>query len=128
MPTILLVEDDHADRSLIRQTLSDTEHTLLEAETLDDCREYITDHHIDLAMVSLTIIPEQAVSDFQRMLQQTPDTKILALAPIQGKDGLTTLLRAESLRAHHLLAKPINPQQLLAILQLTFPLPTQSSI
>jgi hypothetical protein len=60
----------------------------------------------------------------QRALLRTPDTKILALASLEKGDGLTTLLKAESLRAHHLLATPIDPQQFLSILQVLFPLPT----
>lgn len=125
MPTILLLEDNATDRALIRRTIFRTEHTLIEAEALEDILAHIIHRHIDLAIISLTIVSEDALPIFQQFLLQMPDIKVLALTPHHGSDGLTTLLRAESLRAHHLMAKPIDPQQLLTILNLTFPLPTQ---
>lgn len=125
MSTILLLEDNATDRALIRRTVFETEHTLIEAEALEDILAHITHRHIDLVIVSLAIVSENALSTFQQFILQMPDTKVLALTPARGGDGLTTLLKAESLRAHHLMPKPIDPQQLLSILNLTFPLPIQ---
>lgn len=120
MSTLLLLEDDPADRAAIQRAASDTEHCLVEAEDLDDFLNRMMQGQIELAIISLTAVSEEAVPQFQRVLLRTPDTKILALA--QGGDGLTTLLKAESLRAHHLLAKPIDRQQFLTILNVMFPL------
>ena len=122
--TILVLEDNLLDQAVIRRALSGTEHTVLEALNLDDALEQLTGRHIDVAIVSLSAIPERAVPYFQRLLNQAPATKVIALAPAGG-DGLTILLRAESLHAHHLLAKPIAGEQLLAIIQLTCPLSTR---
>lgn len=122
--TILVLEDNLEDRDVIRRALSSTEYNVLEAENLEDGFEQMTKRHIDVVILSLTAIPEQGIPHFQRLLLQAPAVKVVALAPVRGGDGLTTLLRAESLKAHHLLAKPVEPQQLLTILQLTFPLPT----
>lgn len=115
--TILVLEDNPPDQTVIRDALSGTEHTLLQAENLDDALEQLSKRHIDAAILSLSAIPERAIPYFQRLLTQAPSTKVVALAPAWGGDGLTTLLRAESLRAHHLLAKPIDTEQLLALLQ-----------
>jgi DNA-binding NtrC family response regulator len=97
----------------------------LEAKNLDDALEQLTGRHIDVAIVSLSAIPERAVPYFQRLLNQAPATKVVALAPAHGGDGLTTLLLAESLHAHHLLAKPIDGEQFLNIIQLTCPMSTR---
>lgn len=123
--TILVLEDNLPDQAVIRRALSGTEHTVLEALNLDDALEQLTGRHIDVAILSLSAIPERAVHYFQRLLNQAPATKVVALAPARGGDGLTTLLRAESLHAHHLLAKPIDDEQLLAIIQLTCPTSTR---
>jgi CheY-like chemotaxis protein len=122
--TILVLEDNLDDRDAIRRLLSGTEYTVLEAENLDYVQDQIGTRHIDVAIVSLTAIPEQAIPRFQRLLLQAPAVKVVALAPVRTGDGLTTLLRAESLKAHHLLAKPVEGQQLLTVLQLSVPLPT----
>ena len=125
MPTILLLEDEATDRALIRRAVFATDHTLIEAEALEDVADHIACRHIDLVIISLATISDGVLPTFQRLVSQMPGTRILALTPAQGADRLTTLLKAESLGAHHLLPKPIDPQQLLTILNLTFPLPTQ---
>jgi len=125
MPTILVLDDNEADTALIRRVAADGEYTVLTAQNLDEFHLQITQQPIDLAMISLATLSEKDTLRFQRILLQSPDTKVLAVAPPQRGDGLATLLRAESLQAHRLLAKPINPNQLLAILNLTFPQPIQ---
>ncbi|ALA57599.1 hypothetical protein [Nitrospira moscoviensis] len=124
MWTTLLLDDDPADRDAIRRAMPETEHRLIEADDLDDFLDRLTRERVELAIISLAAVSEDTAPRVQRALLRTPDTKILALAALDKGDGLTTLLKAESLRAHHLLATPIDPQQFLSILQVLFPLPT----
>jgi CheY-like chemotaxis protein len=124
MWTTLLLDDDPADRVVIRRAMPDTEHRLIEADDLSDFLDRLTRERVELAIISLAAVSEDMAPRVQRALLRTPDTKILALASLEKGDGLTTLLKAESLRAHHLLATPIDPQQFLSILQVLFPLPT----
>lgn len=125
MPTILILDDDAADTALIRRIATDGEYTVLTSQNLEEFHLQMARQPIDLVMISLATISEQDTPRLQPILRQAPDTKVLAVAPAQRGDGLTTLLRAESLQAQRLIAKPIDPQQLLAILNLTFPQPTQ---
>jgi DNA-binding NtrC family response regulator len=125
MSTILLFEDDVTDRAIIRRAVFCTDHTLIEAEALEDVADHIASRQVDLMIVSLATVSDEMLPRFQQLLSQMPATKIMALTPPNGADRLTTLLRAESLGAHHLMPKPIDPQQLLTILNLTFALPTQ---
>ncbi len=125
MSTILLLEDEATDRALIRRVVFGTEHTLIEAEALEDVVGHIAGRHIDVVIISLATLSGEGLATFQRLMSQMPGTKILALTPAQGGDRLTTLLKAESVRAHHLIPKPLDPQQLLTILNLSFALPTQ---
>lgn len=125
MPTILILDDNEADTALIRRVAAEGEYTVLTAQDLDEFHLQITQQPIDLAVISLATLSEKDTPRLQRILLQAPDTKVLAVAPTQRGDGLATLLRAESLQAHRLLAKPINPNQFLTILNLTFPQPTQ---
>ena len=121
MPTILILDDDAADIALIRRVATDGEYTVLTSQNLEEFQTQLTRQPIDLVMISLATISAQDIARLHPILHQAPDAKVLAIAPSQREDGLTTLLRAESLQAQHLLAKPINSQQLLAILNLTFP-------
>lgn len=125
MPTILILDDDTADAALIRSIATDGGYTVLTSQNLEEFHRRMTRQPIDLVMISLATIPEEDTPHLQHILLQAPDTKVLAMTPPQREDGLATLLRAESLQAQHLLAKPIVPQQLLAILNMTFPQPTQ---
>jgi DNA-binding NtrC family response regulator len=125
MPTILILDDDAADTELIRRIVTDGEYTLLTSQNLEEFHRQMMRQPIDLVVISLATISEKETPRLQHILLQAPDTKILAMAPAQRGDGLTTLLRAESLQAQHLLAKPIDPQQVLTILNMTFPQPTQ---
>lgn len=125
MPTILILDNNAADTALIRRVAADGEYTVLASENLEEFHRQMTRQLIDLAVISLTTISEKDTPHIQHMLLQAPNTKVLAVAPAERGDGLTTLLLAESLKAQHLLAKPIDPQQLLTILNMTFPQPTQ---
>ena len=119
---ILVLEDNPIDEALIRHALAGSDHTVLEAKTLDHSLELMTAQRFDVVIVSLSAVPERGLPSFQRRLHQAPATKLVALAPASGGDGLTTLLLAESLHAHHLLAKPVDIEQLLAIIHLNCPL------
>jgi CheY-like chemotaxis protein len=121
MPTILLLDNDPMDRGLIRQALSDTEHRLIEVEDCGDFLNRVGQELIDLAIISLTAIPDEVAPRFSQVLLRARHTKLLALAPIEGSDGLGTLMKAESLNAHHLLAKPIDRRQLQMIFNVNFP-------
>ena len=125
MPTILVLDDDPADNALIRRIVTDSAYPLLTSKNVNEFQLLMVRQPVDLAIISLTTISETDIENLQRILRHTPETKVIALAPSQHGNGLTTLLRAESLQAHHLLAKPIDPQQLLTILNLAFPLSSQ---
>ena len=125
MPTILILDDDADDIALIRRIATDGEYSVLTSQNPDEFQRQMAHQPIDLIVISLTTISEKDTPHIQHILLQASNIKVLAVAPAERGDGLTTLLRAESLQAQHLLAKPIDPQQLLTILNLTFPQPTQ---
>jgi DNA-binding NtrC family response regulator len=123
MALILLLDDDPLGHTAIQRILSGTDHRLVLAKHFDDVLSLLVWEHITLAIISLAAVPDKAVSIFQHTLHQTPDTTILALAS-KGMNGLTTLLKAESISARHLLAKPIDSAQLLNILNVRLPVPS----
>lgn len=125
MSTILVLDDDAADNELIRRVATDSDHTVIASVTIEDFEFQMTQQPIDLVIISLTTIRDQDMTRLQPILQQAPAAKIFAVSSFQRATGLTTLLRAESLGAHHLLAKPIDPRQLRRCFEATFPQPAQ---
>jgi CheY-like chemotaxis protein len=110
---------------LIRRIVTGGGYIVLTAQNPEEFRQQMARQQIDLVMISLATLSETDTPRLQHILRQTPDTKVLAVVPAQRGDGLTTLLWAESLHAQRLIAKPIDPPQLLAMLNLTFPQPTR---
>ena len=125
MPTILVLDDDAAESALIRQIAADGDRTVLSSENIEEFQSQLARQPVDLVIISLATICEQDTARVLSILRQAADAKVLAVAPAQREPGLTTLLRAESLRARHLLAKPIDPHQLREIFDLTFSQPVQ---
>jgi CheY-like chemotaxis protein len=123
MPTILVFDHEPADAELIRRITPDRDYTVLAARTIEDFQLQMTGQFVDLAIVSLAAIAEQDTARLQAILHQAPDTKVFAMAPVQQGAGLATLLKAESLGARRLLSKPVDSEQVLAILDVTFPRP-----
>jgi hypothetical protein len=80
---------------------------------------------INLAIISLGTSSKQDTARLQPLLRQSPATQVFRLAPAQQGSGLTTLLMAESLETRHLLAKPIQPNQLRTLVHFAFPQPVQ---
>ena len=124
MPTILILDNDIAETDLIRRVAREGNYTVLVSQTLDQFQFEMLHHPVDLAVISLATVPERDTTLLRQILSQADDMKVLAIAPGRPEDGLATLLRAESLQAHRLLVKPIDPHQLLNVLNLTFPQPT----
>lgn len=122
MPTVLLLDNDSANLPVLREVLAKTEYHLTEAISLQDFFNLLAQGPFDLLIISLALMQEERLEEFHRLLTQTPDTKVLALAPFHPGDGLRTLLKAEALRVHHLLATPFDAQKLLSILNITLPI------
>lgn len=125
MPAILLLGNDTADAAPISRIAAEGGHTALASQNIDEFQRQMAGQPIDLVIIFLTTISEQDIARLRPILHQAPDTKVCAVAPDHQESWLTTLLRAESLGARHLLATPINPEQLRTIFDLTFPQPAQ---
>ncbi|MGQ0668026.1 MAG: hypothetical protein ACT4O4_13425 [Nitrospiraceae bacterium] len=125
MPTILLLGNDTVDATPISRIAAEGGHTELASQNIDDFQLQMACQPIDLVIIFLATMSEQDIARLRPILHQAPDTKVFAVAPDHQESWLATLLRAESLGARHLLATPIDPQQLRAVFDLTFPQPAQ---
>lgn len=125
MPTILILDDDATDAALIHRVGTTEGCTVLTVQNLGEFHNQMTDRAVGLVMISLAAISRQDITGLQPILHRAFNTKVVAMVPFQPDNGLTILLRAESLQAHHLMAKPIDPQKLLALLDQTFSPATQ---
>jgi response regulator RpfG family c-di-GMP phosphodiesterase len=121
LPTVLLLDDLAEDRTLIEQALG-TEARVVRKRSAEELLEHLLGGEpVDLAVVALDMVSDAAAQEVGRVFGLARGTKVLALAPVQQGSGLTTLLRAESLHAHHLLARPLDAHHLLMVLNSMFP-------
>lgn len=125
MATILVLDDRPDNVELIGRVAAEGDQVLLATRCIEEFLAHMARQSIDLAIISLGTVGERDIPRLQPVLGQYPDTKVLALVPAHQESWLATLLRAESLRARHLLATPINPHQLRTVFDLTFPQPAQ---
>jgi DNA-binding NtrC family response regulator len=125
MAAILMLDDRPDNVELIGRIATESEQVVLATRTIEEFQAHMARQSIDLAIISLGTVGEQDILSLQTILGQYPGTKVLALVPAHQESWLATLLRAESLRARHLLATPINSHQLRAVFDLTFPQPAQ---
>ncbi len=121
LPTVLLLDDLTEDRTIIEQVMGSECRVVRTASSHELLDRLLGGEPADLAIIALDMVSDGAAQEVGQAFAESRGTKVLALAPVRQGSGLMTLLRAESLRAHHLLARPLDPQHLMMVLNSMFP-------
>jgi len=109
MANILLVDDDEADRLLLKTVLEGKGHTLFFAGDGEAALRIYGFHPIDVVVTDIQMPQLNGLRLIRELREQDPDAAIVAASGVAAD----LLPRAEDLGAIHTLHKPIDPQMLL---------------
>ena len=118
--TILYVEDNEANRKIVRQLLKQTSYTLIEAYDGEEGVAKALEKRPDLILMDVQL-PKISGREATRRLRAeaaTADTPIIAITSfaLSGDDH-----KAKEAGATAYLAKPFSPRELLALIRNTVP-------
>lgn len=115
-PTILLVEDNAITRKMYRIALQLEHYNVLEAEDGKTALQLVKNHKIDLVLQD-SILPDIKGLELCRQLKEiVPNINIIALSGF-----LSNLEEAQSSEFITFLLKPIEPSQLVKVVQMFLP-------
>jgi DNA-binding response OmpR family regulator len=106
----MVVEDDHAVRSLVRMLLEDDGLTVVEAATGSDAIDVFARHPVDLVLLDLRL-PGMNGFDVCRELRRTSDVPIIMVTAQQDSHDVVAGLEVG---ADDYVTKPFNDRELLA--------------
>ena len=115
MATILLVEDDPQVRSMLRETLIQEGHEVLEAANGVDAEDVYRKQPADLVIMDIVMPEKDGVEALHTLQKEFPDIKVIAIsggsANIRGEHLLRT---AQRLGAAKTFNKPVDIGRLLS--------------
>jgi DNA-binding response OmpR family regulator len=107
---VLLVEDDHAVRALVRMLLEDEGLAVVEAPTGTQAIERFTTEHVDLVLLDIRL-PGMNGFDVCRQIRRTSDVPVIMVTAQQDSHDVVAGLE---LGADDYVTKPFNDRELLA--------------
>ena len=118
--TILYVEDNEANRKIVRQLLKQTSYTLIEAYDGEEGVAKALEARPDLILMDVQLPKISGLEATRRLRAEaaTADTPIIAITSfaLSGDDH-----KAKEAGATAYLAKPFSPRELLALIRNTVP-------
>ena len=118
--TILYVEDNEANRKIVRQLLKQTSYTLIEAFDGEEGVAKALETRPDLILMDVQLPKISGLEATRRLRAEaaTADTPIIAITSfaLSGDDH-----KAKEAGATAYLAKPFSPRELLALIRNTVP-------
>jgi DNA-binding NtrC family response regulator len=108
MSTILIVDDKTSMRKVLRQTLEEDRHTLLEAEDGEQALETIKSKHVDVVITDIKM-PRVDGMTLLRMIKEI-DTEIVVLI-MTAYGTIETAVEAMKLGAYDYVTKPFSTEQ-----------------
>ena len=118
--TILYVEDNEANRKIVRQLLKQTSYTLIEAYDGEEGVAKALETRPDLILMDVQLPKISGLEATRRLRAEaaTADTPIIAITSfaLSGDDH-----KAKEAGATAYLAKPFSPRELLALIRSTVP-------
>jgi len=114
MSRILLVEDDHGLRGVLRILLQDSGHEVAEAESGADVEQLVERHKPDLVITDVMMPGCDGIEVLRSLSCRTPAVPILAISGGGMSHGFHLLELVEKLGAAGTLKKPFTNGALLA--------------
>jgi CheY-like chemotaxis protein len=117
MPKILLIDDDHEFRGMLRETLEDAGHSTLEAPNGKVALELYRQHLVDLVITDLIMPVKEGIQTILEFRRLDPKLSIIAVSGWNLMHPDTNLMVAGKLGANLTLAKPFQPEEILAAIE-----------
>lgn len=108
MSTILIVDDKSSMRKVLRQTLEEGQHTILEAEDGEQALETIKSKHVDVVITDIKM-PKVDGMTLLRMIKEI-DTEIVVII-MTAYGTIETAVEAMKLGAYDYITKPFSTEQ-----------------
>jgi len=114
---ILLVDDDTAVRDSIAVVLSAAGHTVEQAENGIDGMRLLRRHSPDLVITDILMPQKEGIEIIREIRSLVPATPIIAISGGGGTGQADYLKMAQAFGANAALAKPFDPEALLALVK-----------
>jgi adenylate cyclase len=111
--TILVVDDNAANRDVLERRLSREGHTVVTAASGAAALQYLTERDFDLVLLDL-IMPEMSGFEVLRRLKANEQTRDIPVIVISALDEIDSVVRCIEAGAEDYLSKPFNPTLLQA--------------
>lgn len=114
MLRILLIDDDHDVRSMLRQTLTHFGHTVIEARNGREGLELFAHANADLVITDIVMPEKEGLEVLMELRSKRPPVKIIAISGGGRVSAADYLHMATQMGAAKVLAKPFSTAALLA--------------
>jgi len=116
MTHILVIDDEASVRTLIRQILEEEDYQVDEATDGEEGLARLQSTPIDLVITDIFMPHKEGIETILTLRRQFPNVKIVAVSGGGRQSRLAPpLSEAQLFGAHHVLAKPFTPEELLAV-------------
>jgi DNA-binding response OmpR family regulator len=109
---ILIIDDDHALRAVMRRILQREGHTVRDAEDGERGLREVNANLPDIVITDLIMPEKEGIETIQALRSDFPELKILAISGAGSSEEGGPLMDAELLGADSSLPKPFTPAEL----------------
>ena len=114
MTQLLVIDDEASVRTLIRQVLEEEGYKVKEATDGEEGLALLHSASIDLVITDIFMPHQEGIETIRVLRRQFPNIKIIAISGGGRRSRMDPpLSEAQTFGAHHILAKPFTPQELL---------------
>ncbi len=107
---VLVVDDDHDVRLVLRRMLESGGYETVEARHGGEALETALEYPIDVLITDLIMPEQEGIETIQKFHKVYPEMKIIAISGAYGSDYLRI---AKHLGAHEVMQKPLRLEQVL---------------
>lgn len=113
MAHILLIDDDPVMRTMIRETLEEAGHRVVEAPEGEKGIRLYRQRPVDVVITDIFMLGKEGLETIQELKRDFPDVKIIALSGGGVKENFDFLAMAEAFGALRTFKKPFSLKELL---------------
>jgi DNA-binding response OmpR family regulator len=114
MARVLLIDDDNAVRDMLRLTLDQLGHTVVEAGNGREGLELFQQSSFDLLITDIVMPEKEGLEVLMEVRRKQPPVKIIAISGGGRQSTVDYLQMAKFMGAGRVLAKPFSNEELVA--------------